>query len=121
MTTEPPPAPAQERENVSGRGAFEIAVLGFVIMIVSVVAAGLLLRSAKPGPLMSRATVAIPPKVNGRVEETLIESAASGWARRDDQRRILRRYSWVDRERGVVHIPIDRAIDEFVRQEQERR
>ena len=33
---------------------------------------------------------------------------------REEQKRRLQGYGWVQRERGTVHIPIDRAIDLYV-------
>ncbi len=37
-----------------------------------------------------------------------------GQAIREAQRRRLESYGWVDRPGGVIHIPIDRAIDLFL-------
>ncbi len=47
----------------------------------------------------------------GIVEQRLFENTITGeeWLR--EQRRRLDGYGWVDRKAGVVHIPIDRAMD----------
>jgi hypothetical protein len=38
---------------------------------------------------------------------------------RQDKRRLLDEYAWVDRARGVVRIPIERAMDLLVQQQRE--
>ena len=38
-------------------------------------------------------------------------------SRRDRQRERLESYGWVDRERGIAHVPIEVAMDEVVREE----
>ncbi len=47
----------------------------------------------------------------GIVEQQLFENATRWTDERDAQRRKLESYGWVDRKAGVVHIPVDRAMD----------
>jgi len=47
----------------------------------------------------------------GLVEQQLFENANHAEALRRRQLERLGSYGWVDREKGLVHIPIDRAMD----------
>jgi hypothetical protein len=47
----------------------------------------------------------------GMVEQQLFENADRARALQGEKERRLRSTGWVDREAGLVHIPIDRAID----------
>jgi hypothetical protein len=50
-----------------------------------------------------------PPRISGGVE--LQPSPERDIAAlRDEKRRVLSSYGWVDRDRGIARIPIDRAI-----------
>jgi hypothetical protein len=63
------------------------------------------LRTTVQGVSASRAPV------NGRLEQAPFESSAAGWDRRAAQRRDLEAYAWVDRKNGIVHVPIERAME----------
>ena len=111
----PPTAPEQEPDHISGRTALAVILSGLVVLVVSVaVSSWVLRREARRlgNSGASRATLpALETYANGRLEQTLIESTASGWGRRAAQTRVLERYTWVDRSRGILHIPIARAMD----------
>ena len=47
----------------------------------------------------------------GIVEQRLFEHANQGVAWREQAERRLATTGWVDRDKGVVHIPIDRAME----------
>jgi hypothetical protein len=47
----------------------------------------------------------------GIVEQQLFENANRAQVLREEQEGRLHSYGWVDREKGLVHIPIDRAMD----------
>jgi hypothetical protein len=52
------------------------------------------------------------------VERKVYEAAPEEWSRlRAEQESRLHAYRWVDREQGVVAVPIDRAIELLVRGE----
>jgi hypothetical protein len=53
----------------------------------------------------------------GMVEQQLFENANRFQAMRAEQQRRLQSYGWVDREKGLVHVPIDQAIDLTLRGE----
>jgi hypothetical protein len=50
------------------------------------------------------------PKI-GMVEQRLFENANQGTAWRTEARRRLESTGWVDREKGIVHIPIEKAME----------
>jgi hypothetical protein len=47
----------------------------------------------------------------GIVEQQLFENANRAQALKEQQERRLHSYGWVDRSKGVAHIPIERAMD----------
>ncbi|AKU90247.1 hypothetical protein [Vulgatibacter incomptus] len=50
------------------------------------------------------------PRTIVRVNQSLIHVERNGQRIEAEQRRILEEYGWIDRERGIVRIPIDDAI-----------
>ncbi len=52
-----------------------------------------------------------PPAPSGTLSTSLLPTADHGGQVRREQRAILQRYGWVDREHGIAHIPIARAMD----------
>ena len=74
-------------------------------------------RTLQPtGPLAPAKDVGKPEI--GIVDQTPFETTrgAERYRRRDLE--ILSSYGWVDREKGIIHIPIDRAIDRFLSEQQ---
>ena len=56
--------------------------------------------------------VAFPsPSTTSMPEQSLIERTARGIRLREAQRAELDKYEWVDRDAGLVSIPVERAID----------
>jgi hypothetical protein len=59
--------------------------------------------------------VRVPPEIGsskiGMVEQQIFEKAERGSRDRAMREERLRSYGWVDRRRGVVHLPIERAMD----------
>lgn len=66
-------------------------------------------RQAEHGPM------ARPPDIGqskiGMVEQQLFDVATRGLEDRDRRLERLRSYGWVNREAGVAHMPIDRAME----------
>lgn len=50
----------------------------------------------------------------GEVFQIPFDAFGGGLALHDAQKRRLQSYGWIDRRRGVIHVPIDRAIDLFL-------
>lgn len=107
----------QQPDRLPGRLIAGLAgtILGSVV--AGAIAALLIARcGAPPGdlePLRGGEQPLRAPDVEG-IEVSPFELPTQGERERADQRRQLDGYGWVDRERGLVHIPIDRAIDQIV-------
>jgi hypothetical protein len=50
----------------------------------------------------------------GIVEQRLFELQLEAQHKRQEQMKRLRSYGWVDRQKGIIHLPIDRAIELMV-------
>jgi hypothetical protein len=101
---------------VFSRGAVMTALSIVVALVVFGVGGAWLTIVSSGGSLTALAAAqqggaAVPPprSIEG-IYQTLIErDETTATLRRDDQRR-LTSYGWVDQSRGVVHIPIARAM-----------
>ena len=111
---EPHPRFRQEPDrSANARLAMVLLLIMMVFAIGTVWAYGILTRRERvlrpdgPGPL--------PPEANGAEVGIVIHrmfDPARAWpelAKHQEER--LASYGWVDRERGRIHIPIDRAIE----------
>lgn len=110
----------QEREAINGRMVVFVGFVGCLLVVGSAVIAGLMLR-ARTGSIIAGAANGpaggdAPREISG-VPQSLFESAAHGRAVEEEQRRALDGFGWVDRDAGVARIPIDRAIELLVGQE----
>jgi hypothetical protein len=65
---------------------------------------------ARPSGEFSERDLRPPPVIEG-IESTLITVDNPGAVVAADQRAVLDSYGWVDRDRGVVRIPIERAME----------
>lgn len=104
----------QAADRVPKRAIIIVAVAGVVITVLaSLVPAWMLERRALlwlDAPTRASHTPVAPSEIN-IIDQTLIENdEANAWVVRDRQRRMLDRYGWVDRARGIAHIPIDVAM-----------
>lgn len=66
------------------------------------------------------------PQELGKAEVNLINTGlfqldTRAYEETNEQRRKLHEYGWVDRDGGVVHLPIERAIERVVGEQQQRR
>ncbi|HZX67222.1 MAG TPA: hypothetical protein VFE76_17595 [Myxococcales bacterium] len=50
----------------------------------------------------------------GIVDQTPFETVRTAERTRDEQHKQLQSYGWIDRDKGVIHVPIDKAIDQLV-------
>lgn len=100
-----------EEDRVSSGMVIAVGVASLVVFFFASLAAGgyLHLRQEEHPP------IAVPPEIGqskiAMIEQQLFDVAVRGT--RDRARRLerLRSYGWVDREAGVVHMPIERAMD----------
>jgi hypothetical protein len=100
----------QEPDRVQGK----IVVLTFagtvVIASIAVAAEAILLARARPPPELRAAEPRHVASV-GSIQQRPFERPAVGLELKAEQKRRLESYGWVDRNRGVVHLPIERAMD----------
>lgn len=115
--------PAREKDKVTNRRLVLIAVGALAVFTVFVVATYFQLQARQqhlnPGG-------AVVPEVLGQAEINIVNQApmvldTRAHQQREQKRQWLHSYGWVDRERGVVHIPIHEAIRQVVEEERARR
>jgi hypothetical protein len=105
--------PAEEDKVPSGRIIF-VGVAALVVFFVGSLAAGYGMQAMRrtvnpegPAPMPAAAGT---PKI-GMVEQRLFEHSNMGVAWRERQQKRLASFGWVDKEKGIAHIPIDQAMD----------
>ncbi len=112
-----PQAPSNE-DDVDMRKIVSVGAVSMVIFAISAVAAYLILNGdraklraggeAKPGKLIGQAEIGIVDQVPFDIDDRL-----EIW--RADKARRLAGYGWVDRRQGIVHVPIEQAMDEVIK------
>ncbi len=113
MSEEADFAVSQERDRVANRTLFLVGAGGVLITLVAIFLAGVLLYlrdgRVQPRAIPAGAQPSVAPTTIGMIEQTPIEYTERGIQLRNTQRRELGRFAWVDRDAGIVSIPIDRA------------
>jgi len=106
--------PPTEEDFVPTKRIVMVGVAALFVFTVGSVAAGLAMRQLRrelnpdgPPPWPAEAGKA---KI-GMVEQRLFEHANQGPAWRAWSEQRLSSVGWVDQQKGIVHIPIDRAMD----------
>ncbi len=105
--------PAEEDRIASGK-IVGVGVAALIVFFLGSLAAGMgmvsMRRAVNPAGPPALPAEAGQAKI-GFVEQRLFEHANQGVAWRAQAQRRLATTGWVDREKGVVHIPIDRAME----------
>ncbi len=105
--------PAEEDRVPSGK-IVGVGAVALVVFFLGSLAAGLGMRAMRR-TLNPDGPPALPAEAGkakiGIVEQRLFEHANQGVAWRQQAQRRLQGTGWVDREKGIVHIPIDRAME----------
>lgn len=97
----------QEDDRVPLGRALLVALLS-VLVSAGAVGVSVLISGARP----HASAVALPsPSMTSMPEQSLIERTARGKRLREAQRAELDKYEWIDRDAGLVSIPVERAID----------
>ena len=119
-----PPPEAQADDHVAGTKLVAVGVIALVIFGAAVVWSSRILdrtaRTLSPaGPLpvgkeIGKAEIGI-------VDQTPFETTRGAERYRREQLKRLNGYGWVDPKKGTIHVPIDRAIDELISQQQGRK
>jgi hypothetical protein len=109
--------PPAEEDVVPSRRIVAVGVAALVVFFVGSLAAGLAMRNLRR-ELNPDGPPAWPAEAGkakiGMVEQRLFEHANQGAAWRAQAQQRLGSIGWVDRQKGLAHIPIDRAMDRIV-------
>jgi hypothetical protein len=110
MTSADPFQVRQEPDRVPLRRALWLSALTLTVGAVGVfLSAELLHRSNITAPERARVSGVEPRPIP--LEHEPIDHAARGIALQAAQRKRLEQYGWVDRDAGIAHIPVERAMD----------
>jgi hypothetical protein len=103
----------QEPEHVPGK--IVVLVLGGAVLIAALAVAveALMLARAQPRAQLRSALPREMSAVSG-IQQRTFDRTAVGNELKAAQLRHLASYGWVDRGRGVIHVPIERAIDLWI-------
>jgi hypothetical protein len=126
----------QEPDRVPGNRVLA-ALAGVVVFTIAGVLAAYLIADRRATelanaprvvPYLAPAPQATPAAVPGQmpeeinqIEQVLFVDRAPGLEERRAERAMLGRYGWVDRQAGLVRIPIERAMELYVQQRAARR
>jgi hypothetical protein len=104
----------QEPDRLNKTTVIVIGVVSVLITIASIlISSAILIRrenALHPG-IRQKAPASAAPRTIGMLEQTLIREDRFGVRLADEQRAELGRYGWVDRDQGLVSIPIERAFE----------
>ena len=119
-----PPPEAQADEHVAGYKVVAVGAIALVVFAAAVAwSARILDRTARTlspsGPLpvgkeIGKAEIGI-------VDQTPFETTRGAERYRREQLKKLNSYGWVDPKKGIIHVPIERAIEEMLAEQQRRK
>lgn len=105
--------PAEEDRLPSGK-IYAVGIVALIVFFLGSLAAGLSMRAVRlevnptgPAPLPQEAGRA---KI-GMVEQRLFEQSNMGPVWREAAHHRLATFGWIDKEKGIVHVPIERAME----------
>ncbi len=103
--------PRSEDDRISTPAIIGVGIGALVVVFIAAwVATGYLRMKVGERPVLP-----IPPDIGqskiGMVEQQIFELADRGERARDARLKQLGSYGWIDRDRGVVSMPIDRAME----------
>jgi hypothetical protein len=105
----------QEEDAIAAPRLGRLAAGAGVVFAIAVAIAGALLAGVtgrvRPGTTSRPGTA----EISG-IEQTPTPETRAGLDLREAQRRELDRWSWIDRDAGLVAMPIERAIDRLVQE-----
>jgi hypothetical protein len=103
--------PLQEDDRLPNRRVSVVVALAMMVGIGAVVFSAWFLGATGRGRDHGPAAPALAPAVIATVEQALIDDAHRAADLRRDQLDRLNRFGWIDRDQGIAHIPIERAMD----------
>jgi hypothetical protein len=115
-TAPPPPSGPPEEERLPYRRVVAVLFASMVLFTGAVLwARSILLDETRAAlPRGEAPALEVGKDEIGIVDQRMFELEGRAERLRRDQRRRLDSYGWVDRDAGVIHIPIQRAMDEVV-------
>jgi hypothetical protein len=106
--------PPAERDIIPSGRIVWVGVVAMIVFVAGSLAAAWQMQATR-GAANPDGPIALPAAAGqakiGIVEQRLFEHANQGVAWREQARRRLDSYGWVDQAKGVAHIPIDQAMD----------
>jgi hypothetical protein len=108
---------AQEPELLPMRKLIAVAAIAFIVFFGATLWSIEILHG-EGGMTEPLESLPIPVEIGrpeiGIVEQRLFELQLEAQHKRQEQMKRLRSYGWVDRQKGIIHLPIDRAIELMV-------
>lgn len=110
--------PPQEPDVVSWKAIVAVAAATIAVSVALSLVARWIAVSALP----PAGSVPEPVPPSGELEFELFQDDAPADGERDRDARLqrLRSWGWLDRRQGTVHMPIDRAMELVVQQDEEK-
>ena len=126
MSVTPSSQGSQEHPEVQepeGLPAVRLVAIGFIFLVIFSFAtfwSVRILRSEEEKIGVSEEAIPKPPEIGkpqiGIVNQRLFELQLEAKQKRDEQLARLNSYGWVDRDKQIIHIPIDQAMEKLVRE-----
>jgi hypothetical protein len=112
-----PPPEAQAEEAVASGKVLLIGILSLIVFGGATCWSTRIWRETRTrlepnGPIAPGVEIGKPEI--GIVDQVPFETVRTAERTRAEQMRQLQSYGWVDRDKGVIHVPIDKAIDQLV-------
>jgi hypothetical protein len=112
-----PPPEAQADESIASGKVLFVGIVALVVFAGATVWSTRIWRETRtrlepngpvaPGAEIGKAEIGI-------VDQAPFETIRTAERTHAEQQRHLQGYGWIDREKGVIHVPIDKAIDRLV-------
>lgn len=108
--------PVQEPEGLSSRRAVAIAIFFGVLFFFAVLWSVRIFKTEER-VLAPQGTITVPAEIGkseiGIVNQRLFELQLEAQQKKNEQLKWLNSYGWTDREKQIIHIPIDQAMEKL--------
>jgi len=106
----------QEPEGLSTRRVAAIAIF-FAVLFFFAVLWSVRIFKTEERALAPQGTITVPAEIGkseiGIVNQRLFELQLEAQQKKNEQLKWLNSYGWTDREKQIIHIPIDQAMDKL--------
>ena len=107
----------QEPERLPMRKLVAVAVVALIVFTAATLWSIQILHR-ESGMTEPQHALPIPREIGraeiGIVDQRLFELQLEAQHKRQEQMKRLSSYGWVDRQKGIIHLPIDRAMEQMV-------